>query len=419
MDPQSLDEGTVLDTQFSAAELASSSVFPGQRTKVTAEPAEPWEFPLGPALGPELAAQAAPETGVWALQPPHQARRLGTPKSIDDIPDELFIVIAADGGLSLRDFGRLACVASRFWARSVVNHTDKNELWSVMEAAAQRRLHSLHIQDWVPRTKEQPSWMRLLREAEVLLKPLRFTQTGEGLHAIDEGTTIVCGPESPGGVWRSACCDDHVMRAGVHYAEFEVNEPPDQNTPVIGVVGANFSPASNGQASDHAACGMYWRAQFGSAGEMFATGTVSEHYQPGDVVGLLLDMTAGSLVLYLNGERKAMIVGGDVDVAGSRITGPVKWAVDQPTPEADQVADRGYSFHSIHDDASSIRIATRPVPAPPTAEVLAAEAAWEAAAARDSHRIDIDMMHEHQLTLCGDNQNVCDDGRNGHTSGPD
>ena len=48
MDPQSLDEGAGLDTQFSAAELAASSVFPGQRTKVT----EPWEFPLGPALGP-------------------------------------------------------------------------------------------------------------------------------------------------------------------------------------------------------------------------------------------------------------------------------------------------------------------------------------------------------------------------------
>ena len=78
MDPQSLDEGAGLDTQFSAAELAASSVFPDQRTKVT----EPWEF----LLGPELAAQAAPETAVWALQPPRQARRLGTPKSIDDIP---------------------------------------------------------------------------------------------------------------------------------------------------------------------------------------------------------------------------------------------------------------------------------------------------------------------------------------------
>ena len=115
MDPQSLDEGAGLDTQFSAAQLAASSVFPDQRTKVT----EPWEF----LLGPELAAQAAPETGAWALQLPRPARRLGTPKSIDDIPDALFIVIAADGGLSLRDFGRLACVASRLWARSVVNHT--------------------------------------------------------------------------------------------------------------------------------------------------------------------------------------------------------------------------------------------------------------------------------------------------------
>ena len=95
-----------------------------------------------------------------------------------------------------------------------------------MEAAAQRRLQSLGIMDWVPRTTEQQSWMRLLREAESLLKPLHFTQMGDGLHAIDAGSTIVCGPESPG-MWRSACCGGHVMRAGVHYAEFEVNEPGD------------------------------------------------------------------------------------------------------------------------------------------------------------------------------------------------
>ena len=321
---------------------------------------------------------------------PRRSCRHGTNvASIVDIPDELFILIAADGGLSLRDFGRLACVASRFWVCSVESHGPQHScrppgLMSVMEAAAQRRLQSLGIMDWVPRTTEQQSWMRLLREAESLLKPLHFTQMGDGLHAIDAGSTIVCGPESPG-MWRSACCGGHVMRAGVHYAEFEVNEPGDSyGTPVMGVVGADYSPAHDGQAHDYGTYGMYWRAQYGDAGQTFATGTISEQYQPGDVVGLLLDMTEGSLVLYLNGERKGVIGGA---VAG-KISGPVKWAIDQVTPEAEQVAECGYPFHSVHENASSIRIVAKPVPAPPTAAVLAAEAAWgevHVNVARDTH----------------------------------
>ena len=84
---------------------------------------------------------------------PRRSCRHGTNvASIVDIPDELFILIAANGGLSLRDFGRLACVASRFWVCSVETYRYGPQhsrlppgLMSVMEAAAQRRLQSLGI----------------------------------------------------------------------------------------------------------------------------------------------------------------------------------------------------------------------------------------------------------------------------------
>lgn len=83
------------------------------------------------------------------------------------------------------------------------------------------------------------------------------------------------------------------------------------------------------------------------------------------VVGMLLDLTASMLVLDLNGERKGLV--------GCGIVGPAQWAVDMGTPDAE---DEDYEYMVVGPDSSSVRVQTQPVPAPPSEEVLAAEAAW-------------------------------------------
>ena len=213
--------------------------------------------------------------------------------------------------------------------------------------------------------------MRLLRETEKLLKPLRFTQMPFELGAIDRGSTLVCAPGDRRMEWMSACCGDHVMRAGVHYAEFTITQRT--GTPELGVVDADFDPTTYDRAYN--AGTMFWAAE-NAAGDFDepphytpspGADMVPDMYEDGDVVGLLLDLSAGSLVVYLNGQRKGVKV-------ASGIEGPVKWAADISTPD-EELVEEGYEYLAVGDSSSSVRIESRPVPTPPSAEVLAAEAA--------------------------------------------
>ena len=170
----------------------------------------------------------------------------------------------------------------------------------------------------------------------------------------------------------SAVCGDAIMRAGKFFAEFMILQH-NYSTPAVGVVAAEYDASGvgghiNDAATAHAS---FWIAD---SPAVLARGwdidpaenrplafEVPEHFADADVVGLLLDLTAGSLELYFNGERKGMLI-------PRGLTGPVKWVVEMATPEPDEV--EGYDYMVAEGNCASVNIETKAVPDPPAAEVV-------------------------------------------------
>ena len=102
--------------------------------------------------------------------------------------DDIFVLIAAE--LDVRMLGRLACVALRFWRKTIsAPRPASPERWSVAEEGARRRLgaQSEQVRGWVSRETSGGSWLRALGEAEKLLEPLRFTAHEAHVQLHDDG----------------------------------------------------------------------------------------------------------------------------------------------------------------------------------------------------------------------------------------
>eukprot|EP01045_Picozoa_sp_COSAG04_P017028 COSAG04_NODE_1476_length_6578_cov_2.265010_2_plen_174_part_00 len=123
-----------------------------------------------------------------------QEAQAATRASLPFLGDDIFVLIAAelDG---CRMLGRLACTAPRFWRASVPDPTHKGagapELWSVAEEGARRRLRaqSEQVRGWVSRETSGGSWLRALRQAEKLQKPLRFAASGPAVGLTENGAS--------------------------------------------------------------------------------------------------------------------------------------------------------------------------------------------------------------------------------------
>ncbi len=106
--------------------------------------------------------------------------------------DDIFALIAAE--LDTRMLGRLGCTAQRFARPSVPDPAHQGrapaELWSVPEEGARRRLcaQSEQVRGWVSRGGVGGSWLRALREAEKLQRPLRWTEHHHSVTLSEEGT---------------------------------------------------------------------------------------------------------------------------------------------------------------------------------------------------------------------------------------
>ena len=112
--------------------------------------------------------------------------------------DDIFVLIAAE--LDVRMLGRLACVALRFWRKTIsAPRPASPERWSVAEEGARRRLgaQSEQVRGWVSRAAGG-SWMRALRQAEKLQRPLRFTSHGSMVQVSEAGTDVT----KNGGGWQ-------------------------------------------------------------------------------------------------------------------------------------------------------------------------------------------------------------------------
>ena len=114
--------------------------------------------------------------------------------------DDIFVLIAAE--LDVRMLGRLACVALRFWRKTIsAPRPASPERWSVAEEGARRglRAQSEQVRGWVSRAAGG-SWMRALRQAEKLQRPLRFTSDlcGSMVQVSEAGTDVT----KNGGGWQ-------------------------------------------------------------------------------------------------------------------------------------------------------------------------------------------------------------------------
>eukprot|EP01046_Picozoa_sp_COSAG06_P055108 COSAG06_NODE_10021_length_1766_cov_595.694661_1_plen_179_part_00 len=168
------------------------------------------------------------------------------------------------------------------------------------------------------------------------------------------------------GYWQPAVCAEHQMVAGAHYVEMTLLK---SSAAMMGVVGQGFDAAGGGEASRSAegwllstGIGCLSHAGKGSNWEGMPQ---DDEINPGDVVGLLLDLGQRTLSLYLNGARRGVMVAPGMKNWDGRavasLAGPLRWAVDV-------------------GGGASVRIARRPAPGPvPSAEEVAAAVAWNEA----------------------------------------
>lgn len=192
------------------------------------------------------------------------------------------------------------------------------QLCSLVEAAARQHLQrrSALEQQRVPRRKGEP-WLALMRELELLAKPVVFTDADEGVVLSHGGTVATdCSTYME---HLPVMCGSVAMRDGLHYVEMTSLQGC---TAMYGVVGANFAPTHKMPA---------WKSRHGWMfgcydGSLYHACTYRDwpgmqRTQVGDVVGLLLDLHSGSLAVYVNGTRLGLMV-------ESGLRGPLYWVAD-------------------------------------------------------------------------------------------
>ena len=152
---------------------------------------------------------------------------------------------------------------------------------------------------------------------------------------------------------KSAMCGGHLMRHGEHYAEFEIRHGTDVTTqPGVGLARPQHN-LDDGMFNS-ACCWVYdttdggvFHPDSGSEATFECEGL--DGAEQGDTVGLLLDLTAGTLTVYRNGKRLGVAVHPELPGVPP-LTGPLSWAVEvcdgsavhiqhgQPPPQQQQPA---------------------------------------------------------------------------------
>ena len=146
--------------------------------------------------------------------------------------DMLLCVLTSKESLASRDLASLACAAKTFApelideaAEAIVSAYPRSERCPRREAFQED-----HRADGSPGQKrEGECWLDIYQQIEQLSKPLAFTFTAGKKKAGEEGPFKSTGMDSG-----SMVCSDFPMRAGIHHADFTINEHTTWGT--IGVV---------------------------------------------------------------------------------------------------------------------------------------------------------------------------------------
>jgi hypothetical protein len=245
------------------------------------------------------------------------------------------------------------------------------EMLSIPEEAARRWVLRCSEQEreWVSfRTTEH--WLCLMHEVEVLRLPLAFGQAHASVTLTENGAVATKGAR-----WDAQSAGSKVvMRSGRHFAQFTVLTPcsPSSWQLAAGVIrpGWDVGPEGgvNAEAPEDVDGHCFFSNNEGRCYPGFGYPKGYETYsfyinyhwwegmqparEPGDRIGMLLDLDQGSMTVWKNGEQLGVMV-----VEG--LTGPLCWAV------------------SMRGQGSSVRIESAPAPASPTEEQLAAAKAWQ------------------------------------------
>lgn len=196
----------------------------------------------------------------------------------------------------------------------------QEEMLSIVEEAA-RRLWGVGTEQergWTPRRLDE-SWVRLLHEVEQLRLPLVFSiYNTDDVILSNNGRSIEISEDYGSSEYVSACCGRHVMRAGRHYATFS----GELVCSLMGITHADHLLPADPESfhfwgvdgvlvkNSHTAPvnkGIYWPGM--------------QDIEDGDEVGLLLDLDQGSLAVYINGERRGLIV-------PEGLRGPYVWSLE-------------------------------------------------------------------------------------------
>ena len=217
----------------------------------------------------------------------------------------------------VKPLGRLACVARRFNTPVFVQQGEVASL-SVIDEAARvlvRRWPQAE-QDKAPRADEP--WLRILAELHALAKPIRFTRfdatyirpretwvgmpcdTMCGCEVVPESAMPACG--------RLAVCAGYRMRAGVHYAEVQLN----MDHLFFGIASAHNFPVNEVVMQTGEFWGIYTQdgnfvAAYdnyeGGVAEMGLTYPGMETFARNDKLGLRVDVDRRTMTVYKNRRR--------------------------------------------------------------------------------------------------------------------
>ena len=268
--------------------------------------------------------------------------------AVSFLPDELWAAVAKN--LDAHSLSRLKRLQRRFCL-------------AIVEEGARLLLlaYPAYVQAWVPQ-RSTDRWLTLLHEAEELSKPIAFNWYRDGMVVENEpaGASKVRSMQSSGpypfdplNAPLAVCRNVVMMRAGSFVVEFNISRiGSDSQSISVGLVTANFNPTASDADGGFFSDGGW----VSTAGPMLCLGDGSfpilpyacgdwpgendvASVEPGDVIGLLLDLDQGSLAVYRNGVRLglampplgpnatqtqnlrwAAIVGYDAEV---EITGPV------------------------------------------------------------------------------------------------
>ena len=261
------------------------------------------------------------------------------------LDDQLFLLVA--NHVDTRTLGRLARVAKRFGlcrpgGRPIVE-----------EVAEQRLAHIIAEQHctllWQRQQQHEPA-LAALHRAERVFEPHRFSHWGPEVlitdYKEDSGRLSVAQKFDVG--FETAVCEQ-VMYSGRHFVECEILASGAEGLsvlPMVGVVGPEFDPAGGRPAWRSSVGRMYYAGDGqlnhdgeGSDWDGMAPVTLSwEDLNAGDAVhsvGLLLDLDAGSLEVYLHEENVGYAADRleywerlGVMVPAGVLAPPLRWAVD-------------------------------------------------------------------------------------------